>query len=83
MKTLATVLTLVLCWNQSFADAGTQLRVTATIPPKPCDVDKTCESTSKPVAASATRAIVRADRISYVGSRPRVEEKDGVRTLLF
>ena len=83
MKKTAAILMLILGWGPAIADTSIPLRVTATIPPKSCDVGDPCESAVKPVAASETRVIVRADRITYVGSRPSVEVKDGARILLF
>ena len=55
------------------AQPVTQLKVSATIPPRPCEYPNPCE----PVAQSATTSVsVDEEIIRYVGSPPSVAKKD-------
>ena len=61
---------------------STSLRVSAVIPPRPCDADRRCEQASTPLPAAVTRVIVSGEKVRYVGSMPTIIEKDEVKTIL-
>jgi hypothetical protein len=65
--------------------ANTQeIHVSAVVPPRPCDVNEQCEQISKEMKPYIkTSATVTKDTVKYVGSKPKVTTKDGVKTVLF
>ncbi len=83
MKTLALSLVLFMMSARAAAEVTLELRVSATVAPRPCDVAETCESDPQKTAAADTRVVVEEDQVRYVGPRPEVTEDDGLRTLLF
>jgi len=67
---------LVVAGSPAIAEESARLKVSATIPPRPCEYPDRCDNTAeRPVPAAATRVVVNAARISYVGSPPTVEKK--------
>ena len=83
MKYLAVSMALILASTQAFAEATIELRVSATIAPRPCEVSETCESEMEKAAPEDTRVVVDEERIQYVGPKPEIIEEDGVTTILF
>ena len=70
---------LILACGPLLADQ-VRLRVSATIPPRPCQFPNICD----PVPASTqTKVIVDNGRVSYVGSPPEVKKKDDLMTVNF
>jgi hypothetical protein len=71
---------LVLASGPLLADQSIRLRVSATIPPRPCEVPNTCD----PVPANTqTKVVVENETVRYVGSPPEVTKKDGLMTVNF
>ena len=71
---------LVLYGGHAWADQTIQIRVSATILPRPCEFPDNCD----PVPASTpTKVIVDNETISYVGSPPEVTRKDDLMTVKF
>ena len=57
-----------------------RLRVSATIPPRPCEFPNTCE----PVPANTrSKVVVENETVRYVGSPPEVTKKDDLMTVIF
>ncbi len=83
MKNLALSLVLIMMSAQAAAEVTIELRVSATVAPRSCDVSEPCESDMQKAASADTRVVVEEDRIRYVGPRPEVTEDDGLTTLLF
>ena len=71
--------------SPSYADKTIQLRVTASVLPRPCDYDKRCydDDDQGRVPAAQTKALIRNEKVSYVGPRPVVGKKDGLMTVMF
>jgi type 1 fimbria pilin len=62
------------------AEASVQIRVSATILPRPCEYPDRCE----PVPAETqSKVIVEEEVVRYVGSPPEVSKKDGLMTVNF
>ena len=71
---------LVLACGPLWAEQTIRLRVSATIPPRPCEFPNTCD----PVPASTqTKVVVENESVRYVGSPPAVTKKDGLMTVIF
>jgi len=71
---------LVLAVGPLWADQTIRLRVSATIPPKPCAFPDVCN----PVPANTqTKVVVDDGKIHYVGSAPQVTKKDDLMTVNF
>lgn len=85
MKYLAALaMSLVVAGSPVIAEESARLKVSATIPPRPCEYPDRCDNTTdRPVPAAATRVVVNAARISYVGSPPTVEKKDDLLVVKF
>ena len=75
MQKYGLLVCLMLLGSNAPAQQATQLNVSATIPPRPCQYPNHCA----PVTRSA-RTSVSVDEgvIRYVGSPPSVTEKDGL-----
>ena len=71
---------LVLASGPLWADQSIRLRVSATIPPRPCEFPNICD----PVPANTqTRVVMENEKVRYVGSAPEVTKKDGLMTVIF
>jgi hypothetical protein len=71
---------LVLASGPLLANQFVQLRVSATIPPRPCEYPNNCD----PVPANTrTKVVVDNTKVSYVGSPPEVTKKDDLMTIIF
>ncbi len=71
---------LVLACGPLWAEQTSRLRVSATIPPRPCEHPNHCN----PVPAKTqTKVVVNNESISYVGSPPKVTKKDDLMTVIF
>ena len=71
---------LVLACGPLWAEQITRLRVSATIPPRPCEFPDTCA----PVPANTqTKVVVENETVRYVGSPPEVTKKDDLMTVNF
>lgn len=71
---------LVLASGPLWADQSIRLRVSATIPPRPCEFPNICD----PVPANTqTRVVIENEKVRYVGSAPEVTKKDGLMTVIF
>ena len=71
---------LMLLANITMAEQTIQLRVSATIPPRPCQYPNHCEL----VEPSATTKVTVDDGvIRYVGSPPSVTQTEELITILF
>ena len=60
--------------------SSTELRISVTIPPTPCQYPKPC---APPVADAATRLVVSGSVIRYVGSPPLIVRSNGMLSILF
>jgi len=75
MQRYALLLCLTLLGPLASAQQATQLKISATIPPRPCEYPNRCE----PVTQSTHTSVnVGEGVIRYVGSPPSVTEKDGL-----
>ncbi|MDH3440360.1 MAG: hypothetical protein OEM63_06395 [Gammaproteobacteria bacterium] len=85
MKYLAALaMPLVVACSPLHAEESVILKVSATIPPRPCEHPERCDSTaSRAIPAAVTRVVVSEDKISYVGSTPAVEKKDDLLVVRF
>jgi hypothetical protein len=81
--TLISLALLVIAGSQARADQSVQLRVTATIPPRPCDYPDRCDPVPAQMKNVVTSVTVADESIRYVGSPPAVTVKDGVKTVIF
>lgn len=73
-------LCLMLLGNIAAADQTLELRVTATIPPRPCQYPDRC----KPLESdTATKVVVENGVIHYLSSVPTVTKTDDMLTVLF
>lgn len=83
MKRVITILLagyLILPAAVSAAEIPGQLRVSAIVPPKACHFPEIC----KPVPDHVkTMVKVSKQGVHYIGSPPRVSEKDGQLTIIF
>ena len=80
MGKLVTGVMLALLAGSVLAQGSQELRVSATVPPPPCQFPDPCE----PVTQSATSNVtVTDDTVYYVGSAPTVERKDDLLTVIF
>ena len=71
---------LLLASVQAGAGESIRLRVSATVPPRPCEFPNSCD----PVPATAqTRVVIDKDTVRYVGSTPEVTQKDGLLSVKF
>jgi len=70
---------LVLACGPLLADQ-IRLRVSATIPPRPCEHPNRCDPVP---AATQTKVVVENDTVRYVGSAPEVKKKDDLMTVIF
>ena len=71
---------LVLASGPLLADKSIRLRVSATIPPRPCEHPNPCDPVP---AATQTKVVVNNGVVSYVGSPPEVTTKDDLMTVKF
>lgn len=71
---------LVLAVGPLWADQTIRLRVSATIPPRPCEFPNSCGPL--PVNTE-TKVVVDDGKIRYVGLPPRVSKKDDLVTIIF
>ena len=71
---------LMLLASSSLAQQSTELRVSATVPPPPCEFPDPCEFAAQTAISKVT---VDNDSVHYVGSRPTVERQDGVIVVIF
>ena len=71
---------LVLACGPLWADQTIRLRVSATIPPRPCEYPNRCDPVP---AATQTKVVVADETVSYVGSPPEVTKKDDLMTVKF
>lgn len=62
------------------AEQTIQLRVSATIPPRPCEYPDRCDPAP---TATQTKVIVDNGAVRYVGSPPEVTKKDDLMTVKF
>jgi hypothetical protein len=66
------------------AESSIRLRVSVTIPPKPCLYPRRCDAaTSKTVPAAVTRVLVNQGKVRYVGSPPTIEKDDDLLVVKF
>jgi hypothetical protein len=71
---------LVLASSPLLADRFIELRVSVTVPPRPCEYPNNCD----PVPANTqTKVVVDNEMVSYVGSLPEVTKKDDLLTIIF
>lgn len=61
-------------------EVSARIRVSATIPPRPCQYPARCEPVTTATRSSAT---IVDGAVSYVGSPPEVIETDGLLTVNF
>ena len=71
---------LVLASGPLLADQTIRLRVSATIPPRPCEFPNICDPVS---ATTRTKVVVDNETIRYVGSPPEVTKKDDLMIVKF
>ncbi len=71
---------LVLACGPLWADQTIRLRVSATIPPRPCEYPNRCDPVP---AATQTKVVVADETVSYVGSPTEVTKKDDLMTVKF
>ena len=71
---------LVLACGPLWAEQTIRLRVSATIPPHPCEYPNRCDPVP---AATQTKVVVADETVSYVGSPPEVTKKDDLMTVKF
>lgn len=64
----------------TIAQQNIQLKVNATIPPRPCAFPERCDPVGLRVI---TRVTVQGGIIRYVGSRPSVTYTDDLMTIIF
>lgn len=86
MKYLALLVILpgVLSPPLAAAEGSSRLKVSATIPPRPCQYPDSCNHVvSSAGTATATRVVLTEGRISYVGTPPVVEKKDDLLVVKF
>ena len=87
MRLLAAIIAMVLVvtWSNVSAEKTGNLKVSATIPPRPCvyDEDDDCERDNRLLKLTVTRVVIDGERILYVGSSPTVKKEDGVTLVLF
>ena len=57
-----------------------ELRVTATVPPRPCEYPNRCEPV---LITTQSKVVVEQGKVTYRGSRPAVSTKDGLMTIRF
>ena len=73
-------LLLVLASAPLWADQTIRLRVSATIPPRPCEFPNPCDPVP---AATQTKVVVDNGVVRYVGSPPEVTKKEALMTVKF
>jgi hypothetical protein len=71
---------LVLASGPLLADQSIRLRVSATIPPRPCEYPNNCDAVP---ANTQTKVVVDNGMVSYVGSPPDITKKDDLMTVIF
>lgn len=84
MKNLAPLILLLLANSGLAAEVSIPLNVAATVLPEPCETaDQSCDPAHNNLKAGETSAVVTAEEVQFVGSRPSIVQDDGVTTLLF
>ena len=83
MKNLTVLIAVFMLPSGALAEVQAELRVSATVPPRPCEIGQPCDSASQPVAAPQTRVIVTGEAIRYVGPTPDVIRTEDLTTILF
>ena len=73
MGKLVTGVMLALLAGSVLAQGSQELRVSATIPPPPCQFPDPCEPVSQGTTSKVT---VTDENVHYVGSMPTVERQD-------
>jgi hypothetical protein len=81
--TIISLMLLVIAGSQARADQSIRLRVSATIPPRPCEYPNPCSQPSTQMKNVVTSATVSDQSVRYVGTPPEVTVKDGVKTIIF
>jgi hypothetical protein len=81
--TIISLMLLVSAGSQARADQSIRLRVSATIPPHPCEYPNPCGQSPSPMKNVVTSATVSDQSVHYVGTPPEVTVKDGVKTIIF
>jgi hypothetical protein len=80
MQRYAVLLCLTLLGTIASAQQATQLKVSATIPPRPCEYPNPCEPVAQNTPTSVT---VDEGVIRYIGSPPVVTKRDNLLTVSF
>ena len=81
--TIISLMLLVSAGSQARADQSIRLRVSATIPPRPCEYQNPCGQSPPQMKNVVTSATVSDQSVHYVGTPPEVTVKDGVKTIIF
>ena len=84
MKTLAVLAAIFMAMSPPALaeNPSSTLRVSAVIPPQPCDADRSCEQPAKPLPAAATSVTIDGQQVQYVGSMPAITETENLKTVL-
>ncbi len=77
---LVTGVMLALLAGSVLAQGSQELRVSATVPPPPCQFPDPCEPVTQ---GTASRVTVTDDTVHYVGTMPTVTRKDDLLTVVF
>ncbi len=71
---------LMLLASSSLAQQSIELRVSATVPPPPCEFPDPCESAPQSASSKVT---IDNNSVRYVGSRPTITQQDDVIIVIF
>jgi len=79
-KAVVIILSALVLSSPVSAEQSIKLRVSATIPPRPCEYPNRCDPVP---AATQTKVVVANETVSYVGSPPEVTRKGDLMTVKF
>ncbi len=80
MRRSIVAICLIFLTSAAAAERTAQLRVTATIPPPPCEYPRRCPGSEK---TRVSEVRVDGARILYAGTMPMVKRQDGLTIVLF
>ena len=73
----------VLLGNVAIGQETSQLRVSAVVPPSPCEFPDPCQSETLSAPPAQTSVSIDSGVVSYVGPTPTVTQTDDQITVLF
>ncbi len=71
---------LILLAGNSLAQQSVEVRISATVPPLPCDFPELCEAAPQSAGSKVT---IEGNSVRYVGSRPAVTQHGDVIMVIF